>query len=148
MFKVRLQPGRKGAFKERWVKGKLSLFKTNKTRNSFQSEMLWELDVICGKHCKCYLVKDTINKWKLFLLAHMSKLASLLQFWAPAQYCEKRKLRVLNVVLFYLFRSFRNQRIFISNNNLFLFVLPPCLLHLWFLHNIFLKEKRYWEEKG
>lgn len=148
MFKVRLQPGRKGAFKEKWVKGKLSLFKANKTRNSFQSEMLQELDVICGEHCKCYLVKDTINKWKLFLLAHTSKLASLFQFWASAQYCEMRKLHVSNVILFYFICSFRNQRRFIPNNNMFLFVLHPCLLHLWFLHSISLKEKRYWEEEG
>lgn len=35
--------------------------------------MLEELEVLCGKHCNCYLVKDTMNKWEPFLLAHMSK---------------------------------------------------------------------------
>lgn len=29
--------------------------------------MLQKLDLICGKHCNCYLVKDTINKWEPFL---------------------------------------------------------------------------------
>lgn len=114
--------------------------------------MLQELDVICGKHCNCYLVKDTINKWEPFLLAHMSKLSSLLQFWAPAQYCERRKLRVLNVFSFYFIHSFRNQRRFIPNNNLFVFILPPCLLHLflaqYFSSAFFLEEKRDWEEEG
>lgn len=93
--------------------------------------MLQELDVICGKHWNCYLVKDTINKWEPFLLAHMNKLSSLLQFWAPAQYCERRKLRVLNVFSFYFIYSFRNQSRFIPNNRLFVFILTPCLLHLF-----------------
>lgn len=114
--------------------------------------MLQEFDVICGKHCNCYLVKDTINKWEPFLLAHMSKLSSLLQFWAPAQYCERRKLRVLNVFSFYFAHSFRNRSRFIPNNNLFVLILPPCLLHLflaqYFSSAFFLEEKRDWEGEG
>lgn len=114
--------------------------------------MLQELDVIRGKHCNCYLVKDTIIKWKPFLLAHMSKLTSLLQFWAAAQYCERRKFGVLNVFSFSFIHSFRNQSRFMPGNNLFVFVLSPCLLHLCFLHNIFLvvfpEEKRNLEEEA
>lgn len=70
--------------------------------------MLQELDVIYGQHRNCYLVKDTIIKRKPFLLAHVSKLASLLQFWAPAQYYERRKLDLLKVFSFYFIHSFRD----------------------------------------
>lgn len=85
-------------------------------------------------------------------LAHMSKLSSLLQFWAPAQYCERRKLRVLNVFSSYFIHSFRNQSRFIPNNNLFVFILPPCLLHLflaqYFSRLFLLRRKEIVRKRG
>lgn len=49
MYEERLNVGKRRCIQGKWVKGKLSTFKTNKTPNSFHSEMLQELDVIHGK---------------------------------------------------------------------------------------------------
>lgn len=85
---------REGAFKENESKESWAYSKLIKT------DTLQELDAIHGKHR--FFVKDTFITWKLFLQAHGAKLASLLQIWAAARFCEKQKFGVLNVCLLYL----------------------------------------------